>query len=90
MPQRVPIPAYAAAGTGPRTVLFLHGIGGNRGSFAADPNGNLLAKAGHSEETTLVVECDLERIDAVRTHWPFLRDRRIDAYGDLTKRFLDR
>ena len=58
-------------------------------SFAADPNGNILARASHTEEETLLVECDLDRIDLVRTHWPFLRDRRIDAYGDLGKRFID-
>ena len=55
----------------------------------ADPNGNVLARAAHDEEETLLVECDLDQIDVVRTHWPFLRDRRIDAYGDLTKRYLD-
>jgi N-carbamoylputrescine amidase len=59
------------------------------GSFVADPNGNLLAKASHDREETLVVECELDKIDIVRTHWPFLRDRRIDAYEDLTKRFRD-
>ncbi len=58
-------------------------------SFASDPNGNVLARASHDKEETLIVECDLARVDAVRTHWPFLRDRRIDAYGDLTKRYLD-
>jgi N-carbamoylputrescine amidase len=58
-------------------------------SFVCDPNGNVLARATHHAEETLVVECDLDRIDAVRTHWPFLRDRRIDAYGDLTRRFID-
>jgi N-carbamoylputrescine amidase len=58
-------------------------------SFVADPNGNVLARAGHDREETLLVECNLDQIDAVRTHWPFLRDRRIDAYGDLTKRYLD-
>ena len=58
-------------------------------SFLADPNGNLLARAAHDKEETLLVECDLDKIDFVRTHWPFLRDRRIDAYGDLTKRYLD-
>jgi N-carbamoylputrescine amidase len=58
-------------------------------SFVADPNGNVLARATHDTEETLLVECDLETIDAVRTHWPFLRDRRIDAYGDLTKRYRD-
>jgi N-carbamoylputrescine amidase len=58
-------------------------------SFVCDPNGNVLARASHDKEETLLVECDLDRIDFVRTHWPFLRDRRIDAYGDLTKRYLD-
>jgi len=58
-------------------------------SFAADPNGNVLARASHDREQTLLVECHLDQIDVVRTHWPFLRDRRIDAYGDLTRRFLD-
>ena len=57
-------------------------------SFVADPCGNLLARGSHDQEETLLVECDLEQIDFVRTHWPFLRDRRIDAYGDLGKRFL--
>jgi N-carbamoylputrescine amidase len=58
-------------------------------SFLCDPNGNVLARSTHEKEETLLVECDLEKIEFVRTHWPFLRDRRIDAYGDLTKRFLD-
>jgi N-carbamoylputrescine amidase len=58
-------------------------------SFVADPNGNVLARASHDKEETLLVECNLERIDSVRTHWPFLRDRRIDAYGDLLKRYVD-
>jgi N-carbamoylputrescine amidase len=58
------------------------------GSFVSDPNGNLLAKAGHENEEILLAQCDLGLIDVVRTHWPFLRDRRIDAYGDLTKRYL--
>jgi N-carbamoylputrescine amidase len=58
-------------------------------SFVADPNGNLLARGTHDSEETLLVECNLEQIDVVRTHWPFLRDRRIDAYADLTKRYLD-
>jgi len=57
-------------------------------SFVADPNGRLLAKAGPAEEL-LVVPCDLGALDVVRTHWPFLRDRRIDAYAAITERFLD-
>lgn len=58
-------------------------------SFVADPNGNVLARAAHDKEETLLVECDLAKIDVVRTHWPFLRDRRIDAYGDLVRRYRD-
>ncbi|MCE9547768.1 MAG: carbon-nitrogen hydrolase [Planctomycetia bacterium] len=58
-------------------------------SFVSDPNGNLLAEASHDREETLLVECNLGKVDVVRTHWPFLRDRRIDAYGDLTRRYLD-
>jgi N-carbamoylputrescine amidase len=57
-------------------------------SFVADPQGVVLARAGGDEET-LVVECDLDRIEAIRRLWPYLRDRRIDAYGDLTKRYRD-
>jgi N-carbamoylputrescine amidase len=58
------------------------------GSFVADPNGRLIAKAGHEEEL-LVIPCDLDAVDVVRTHWPFLRDRRIDSYAGITERFLD-
>jgi len=58
------------------------------GSFVADPGGRLLAKAGQDEEV-LVVPCELAAIDTARTHWPFLRDRRIDAYAGITERFLD-
>ncbi|HEX3927467.1 MAG TPA: carbon-nitrogen hydrolase [Gemmatimonadales bacterium] len=58
------------------------------GSFVADPGGRVIARAGQ-EETVLVVDCDLSQVDTVRTHWPFLRDRRIDAYGGLTQRYLD-
>ncbi len=58
-------------------------------SFVADPNGNIVARATHDREETLIVECDLDRIDVVRTHWPFLRDRRIDAYGDIVRRYVD-
>ena len=58
-------------------------------SFVCDPNGNILARAAHDAEETLLVECDLSRIDAVRTHWPFLRDRRIDAYSGILRRYVD-
>ena len=58
-------------------------------SFVAGTSGQILAKAGVDEEKILLVPIDLGAVDTTRTHWPFLRDRRIDAYGDLTKRFID-
>ena len=58
-------------------------------SFVAGPDGVIMARAGVDEETVLTVDLDLGRIDALRTEWPFLRDRRIDAYGQLTRRFID-
>jgi N-carbamoylputrescine amidase len=57
-------------------------------SFVADPSGMVVAKAGQEEEV-MVVPVDLARVDVQRTHWPFLRDRRIDAYQDLTRRYID-
>ena len=54
-------------------------------SFVADPFGRVIARASASEEETLVVDCDLSLIEECRRGWPFLRDRRIDAYGDLTE-----
>jgi N-carbamoylputrescine amidase len=58
-------------------------------SFIANTSGQIIAKAGLEEEQILVHEIDLATVDVTRTHWPFLRDRRIDAYGDLTKRLVD-
>jgi len=58
-------------------------------SFVADPRGQLLAKASATKEETLLVPIDLGTLDDHRTHWPFLRDRRVDAYGDITKRLVD-
>jgi N-carbamoylputrescine amidase len=58
-------------------------------SFIADTNGQVLARASVSEPDTLVVPVDMAKIEMTRTHWPFFRDRRIDAYGDLTRRFID-
>ncbi len=59
------------------------------GSFVADPFGVVLAEASRTEEETLVVECDPRRTEDVRRNWPFLRDRRIDAYAPITRRMLD-
>src|SRR5436190_2877474 len=58
-------------------------------SFVCAPNGQILKRASIDKEQVLVVPCDLGQVEFSRTHWPFLRDRRIDAYGDLTKRFVD-
>jgi N-carbamoylputrescine amidase len=55
----------------------------------AGPQGQLLARAGADREEIVLAQVDLAKIDDTRTHWPFLRDRRIDAYGDLTKRLID-
>jgi len=57
-------------------------------SFVADPNGRVLVQGGR-DEAILTADCDLAQVDVVRTHWPFLRDRRIDAYSGLTQRYLD-
>jgi N-carbamoylputrescine amidase len=58
-------------------------------SFVAGTSGQILARAAASREEVLLATIDLAEVDTTRTHWPFLRDRRIDAYGDLTKRFHD-
>jgi N-carbamoylputrescine amidase len=59
------------------------------GSFVADPFGQMLAEAATDREETLIVECDPRRIEDVRRDWPFLRDRRIDAYGPILNRVID-
>ena len=59
------------------------------GSFVSNPFGSLIAKASHDEEEVMVVEVDLAKTDQYRTHWPFLRDRRIDSYGEIVKRYVD-
>ena len=58
-------------------------------SFVASPDGQIVKKASKDREEVMVVPCDLEKVEFSRTHWPFLRDRRIDAYGNLMKRFVD-
>jgi N-carbamoylputrescine amidase len=59
------------------------------GSFLADPFGRIVAKASHDAEEILLGEIDLALIEDTRRNWPFLRDRRIDAYAPITRRFLD-
>src|SRR5580658_4265695 len=59
------------------------------GSFLADPFGRVIAKASHDAEEILIGEIDIESLENTRRNWPFLRDRRIDAYAPITQRFLD-
>ncbi len=86
VPNRVgfePTPPGAGSGSPPSGIEFWGQ------SFVADPSGQLLVQGSVAEEEVLLADCDLAQIDVQRTHWPFLRDRRIDAYGGLTARFLD-
>ncbi|MDR1848083.1 MAG: carbon-nitrogen hydrolase [Bacteroidales bacterium] len=59
------------------------------GSFVANPFGSVLYQASHFEEETAVIELNLSLNDHYRTHWPFLRDRRIKSYGEICERFID-
>ena len=59
------------------------------GSFVSNPFGTLLYKASHDQEEIAVVDIDTEKSDSYRTHWPFLRDRRIDSYQPITQRYID-
>lgn len=59
------------------------------GSFVANPFGKILFKGSHEAEEVTVTNIDLQKSDYYRTHWPFLRDRRIDSYGPITKRYID-
>jgi N-carbamoylputrescine amidase len=59
------------------------------GSFVANPFGKILYLASHDQEEVFVQEIDTAKTDSYRTHWPFMRDRRIDSYQPITKRFID-
>lgn len=70
--------------------IFIEGTPGLEfwgGSFIADPQGVVIAQASHDQEEILLAEVDTERIEYIRRNWPFLRDRRIDSFDDITKRF---
>jgi len=58
-------------------------------SFICDPQGVILTSASEDKEEILLADIDINHIETIRRNWPFLRDRRIDAYGEITKRFLD-
>jgi len=85
----LPVIAVNRTGFEPDPSGQTNGISFWGNSFVAGPQGEILAAAPESEETNLIVEIDLQRSENVRHWWPFLRDRRIDAYCDLTKRFID-
>jgi N-carbamoylputrescine amidase len=59
------------------------------GSFICDPFGEIIAQASHDRQEVLLAECDLSQVEKTRQHWPFLRDRRIDAYEHITDRLID-
>jgi N-carbamoylputrescine amidase len=59
------------------------------GTFICDPFGEIIAQATHDKEEILIAKCDLRKVETTRQHWPFLRDRRIDAYHGLTLRLID-
>jgi N-carbamoylputrescine amidase len=59
------------------------------GSFISNPFGTIIYKGSHEDEEVIVQEIDLAKTDRYRTHWPFLRDRRIDSYDQITKRYID-
>ena len=58
-------------------------------SFVAGQQGELLYQASDAKEETAIIDVDLQRTETVRQWWPFMRDRRIDFYGDITRRFID-
>ena len=87
---RVPPTANEVVGmTGDFTVGPNPGLEFWGGSFIADPFGRILAKASHDKEEILYADLDPKLVEVTRQHWPFLRDRRIDAYTGLTSRFID-
>ncbi len=67
-----------------------HGLEFWGSSFVADPFGQVIAQASCDQEEILIAECDPHRMEEVRRNWPFLRDRRIDAYSPILQRWLDK
>ena len=85
----LPVVSVNRVGHEPDPSMQTNGILFWGNSFVVGPQGEFLAQAGNDRPENIVVEVDLERSENVRRWWPFLRDRRIDAYEGLTKRFLD-
>ena len=89
MANGLPVVSVNRVGHEPDPSMQTNGILFWGNSFVAGPQGEFLAQAGNERPENIVVEVDLERSENVRRWWPFLRDRRIDAYAGLTKRLLD-
>lgn len=85
----LPVIAVNRVGFEPDPSGMTHGIQFWGNSFVAGPQGEIIAQASSQKEENLVVEIDMERSENVRRWWPFLRDRRIDKFGQLTERFID-
>lgn len=85
----IPVIAVNRVGYEPDPSQQTNGIQFWGSSFIAGPQGELLYQASRDEEEAVVADIDLERSERVRRWWPFLRDRRIDEYADITKRFID-
>ncbi|MCI6550798.1 MAG: carbon-nitrogen hydrolase [Prevotella sp.] len=85
----LPVIAVNRVGYEPKPSHQTNGIQFWGSSFIAGPQGELIYRAFDTEEESLVVEMDLKHSEQVRRWWPFLRDRRIDKYGDITRRFID-
>ena len=85
----LPVIAVNRVGLEPDPSGQTHGIQFWGNSFVAGPQGELLAQASNTEEENLVVDIDMDRSEQVRRWWPFLRDRRIEKFGELTRRFID-
>ena len=59
------------------------------GSFVSNPFGTIMYQASPDNEEVIVIEVDTDKTDSYRTHWPFMRDRRIDSYQEITRRYID-
>ncbi len=88
-PIPTPIPTQVVGMTGDYTVGPNPGLEFWGGSFICDPFGRILAQASHTDEEILTATLDPREVEITRQHWPFLRDRRIDSYTGLTRRFVD-
>ena len=85
----IPVIAVNRVGLEPDPSGQTNGIQFWGSSFVAGPQGEFLARATKDQEENLLVEVDMERSENVRRWWPFLRDRRIEEFGPLTRRFID-